>query len=517
MTPLSSRHDPRAEREPPPLPTPVTFPQYEQIKLPPRPAKSKPDYSLSRQLARLKGPGDAGADLLSAFNIELFPISHSADFFPLFDHHLPPLRWLDLPDDNTTTSLSHPKLVSSADIFPDSSQERCLGTGRPYPGKEVFAARLKEICVHNEDAFGALSRTPTINGVSPKLAHFRRFWEGLDSMAYYWDTSLDDYVSPPIEQTTVLTNQTNISHAIGDSKVTAQHDHEPRKRVKTTPASSPLTDCFTSARSIADRIISKGEKSNEPNPSKPNSDGWKYRGHRIGNGANMPESYRANTVKAFIEPVAWCFGCNVSAHRRTPLLAIDRLMMPVRLSYAVWRAPMDKSRARTGYLDGPVMGVQCRESVDFCKAGPQAEVEAILDLLTEISGLLTLAEERAREGNVEIKPGLGKWWTENPRWGGAAGGEIGDDSITTDELSNNYQSKAQSGDPKDVLTAATDLKNQKTAIRRREIAIKTWKKLSPGLGYWDPRVSYQQIGKEKSSAYDEVSSSSLIFLLQFID
>lgn len=49
---------------------------------------------------------------------------------------------------------------------------------------------------------------------------------------------------------------------------------------------------------------------------------------------------------------------------------------------------------------------------------------ARLDVLREIGLLLEIAQERYREGKTEDKPGVGKWWTEKPRFGGGkAGGD----------------------------------------------------------------------------------------------
>ena len=504
MTPLSSRHDPKAEREPPPLPTPVTFPQYGQIKLHPRLAIPKSNPSLRDRLAQLKTPLDANTDLLDALNIEILPVSQSVEIFPLADHHLPPSSWLNLLDD-VEIFVPHLKLVISADSTAGSSRERLLGTGRPYPSKGVFAARLKEICFNNEDAFGTLSRTPTANGVPCRLAHFRRFWEGLDSMAYYWDTSLDDYVSSPAEQKIIAAHRLESNDVVGSSETTAIHEDGPRKRLKTTPSPTPASNPLVCAdnKVEADTLIPENPCGQQPEIISPS--GRKYKGQRTGNGASMPELFRSNTVKAFVEPIAWCFGCNIEARRRTPLLAVDRLMMPTKLSYAIWRAPSDVNRARLGFLEGPIMGVQCREHVKFCREGPQVEAEAALDLLTEISVLLTIAEERAREGATENRPGDGKWWTQKLRWGGSAGIETGDGSVDGDELSDANQNKSSSGDPKDSLSTATASKYQKLATRRRAIALRAWKKLSPGSGYWDPRVTYEQIGKNKCSSYDEVS------------
>ena len=501
MTPLLSRHDPSVEREPPPLPTPITFPQYEKIEGLSQSTNSKPSSNLRERLAQLKKPSDANVDLFNGLNIRLIPISHPVDFFPLFEHHLPPSNWLKLPDDDVLT-VPRPELVSSADEVTDNPQSRTLGTSCPYPSREVFITRLREICFNNADAFGALSRTPHSKELNVRLAHFRRFWEGLDSMAYYWDTSLDEYIVPAEEQGLPATNPT----ANNGSDSAALNDHEPRKRMKSTKSPSSAGTHVPNAASCNEvdqvTVMLRKTYAKEEIDSSPNH--CRYRGRRTGNGADMPDSYRLNAVKAFVEPIAWCFGCNVSAHRRPLLLAVDRLMVPVKMSCAIWRSPVDRNQARAGCLEGPVMGIQCREGINFCRDGPQAQAEAGLDLLVEASGLLMLAEERAREKESEKKPGEGKWWTEVQRWGGGAGGEIGTNIGSSDELSNPKHMNLSSSDHKEVASASVASSYHKLATRRRAIALRSWKRLSPSSGYWDPKVIYKKIGKEEGSFQDEV-------------
>ena len=404
-------------------------------------------------------------------------------------------------EDDVLTVL-RPELVSSANVITENYQARMLGTGRPYPSREVFITRLREACFNNADAFGALSRTSPSEGEPVRLAHFRRFWEGLDRMAYYWDTSLDEYIRSTKEHELPATNPT----ADNGSNSAAFYSHEPRKRMKSTPNSSPAKSPVSIATSHneIDEVTIMHRKTYDQEETNSSLNYCRYRGQRTGNGANMPESYRLNAVKAFIEPIAWCFGCNVSAHRRPPLLAVDHLMVPVNMSCAIWRAPTDRLQARAGCLEGPVMGVQCRERINFCKDGPQVQAEACLDLLIEVSALLMLAEERAREEESERKPGEGKWWTEIPRWGGGVGGEIGDNTVISNEPLNNKYKNLLCNDPKETASASAASSQQKLAIRRRAIALSSWKKLSPGSGYWDPKVNYKQIGKEEGSFHDEV-------------
>jgi hypothetical protein len=69
-----------------------------------------------------------------------------------------------------------------------------------------------------------------------------------------------------------------------------------------------------------------------------------------------------------------------------------------------------------------------RGDVVFRKEGEEighAQGE-VADLLRELGGLLLLAQQRNREGRVEVKPGSrdDAWWTRKERWGGQAGGKM---------------------------------------------------------------------------------------------
>lgn len=117
-----------------------------------------------------------------------------------------------------------------------------------------------------------------------------------------------------------------------------------------------------------------------------------------------------------------------------------------------------------------------------------------MDLLREVAALLLLAQERAREGKSEKKPGEGKWYTNTPRWGGGPGGEVGNATENSDE------------DPakKDEKKSGTKTRNRRTS------AAEAYKRLHPGMGTWDARVTYEAIGKDEGSEVDDVSPLAVI-------
>ena len=147
------------------------------------------------------------------------------------------------------------------------------------------------------------------------------------------------------------------------------------------------------------------------------------------------------------------------------------------------------------------MTIQARSETDFMGADNQpVEDKSRLDTLREIGGLLQIAQERRREGRSEIKPGEGKWWTTEPRWGGGPGGEVqnefGNDEIMA--VLKEQMEDAKTNNEKKEKDASKSRKKQTPAV--------LWKELKVGRGYWDPKTEYTAIGTNPESPYDDVKS-----------
>ena len=148
-----------------------------------------------------------------------------------------------------------------------------------------------------------------------------------------------------------------------------------------------------------------------------------------------------------------------------------------------------------------MLTVQVRPETDFDAPNvdqAHSAMRARLDLTREIAGLLQCAQERRREGKTEVRSGEGKWWTTRPRWGGGPGGEVEVDEGNTDTLR------------KDVLGVAEEILGAPKAkgpgkLRKRKTPAMLWKELKPGGKTWDSKTSYQAIGREPDSPYDQAS------------
>lgn len=221
----------------------------------------------------------------------------------------------------------------------------------------------------------------------------------------------------------------------------------------------------------------------------------------------MPEDAREETVRAFVEMAAWPFGCQVSVPTISPRLAVKTLLFPVRMTFEAGRSPKDRSLARSGVLEGPVFVGQCRPETAFRAhdENPGSGIGEISDLFREVGAMLLAAQERAREGATEVRPGEGKWWTTAPRWGGATNdGPEGEHNTDSDQ-----DSSGSHGKEKPHKRSKYDHPFLAMRRPRRISNAERWKLVQPGPSLWERRMRYMQIGKTKDELYDDVCPSTI--------
>lgn len=500
---------------------------------PPEPVLGNPPSSWSRanvtgitnHFLSLKKPSDVTLETLAQLNVTFQSDCSFETVLPSLSDdavsHMPPATWLDAPDQHESLQSEHTPIT--------------LSNGRKAPGRKEFFVRARELLFKNEDAFSTLTRKATGGQAPLRLAHFRKFWEGLDNMAYYWDNSLDDYRPPIPEADNIVTKEITESHtgvedndqvthaeaktdwvAKMESGLSPPEEGEPRKKAKTESVNNPAmvqpvnangfggptaiaahTASIAPSRVLPARLApSRFPTTIKPEPQAKPADlsNGSYRGYRIGNGAEMPDQYRIDCVRAFVEPIAWAFGVTLSQHRRPPVLLLQHVRFPVRMSSVAWRGPQDRMKARQGWMEGPVMGIQCRPDVSFGDSDNLSR-ESNLDTVRELGGLLLLAQERAREGKVERLAGEGKWWATKERWGGGPGGEVKDaapgDSNDMDATPN-------------VQARPISRNVDGSKARRRPTPAQIWKTVKPGNPLWDPKIAYEAIGKAAGAEWDDV-------------
>lgn len=159
--------------------------------------------------------------------------------------------------------------------------------------------------------------------------------------------------------------------------------------------------------------------------------------------------------------------------------------------------------ARKGVLEGPVLIAQCRPDTTFRGPddAPGSGSGEVCDILREVGAMLLAAEERAREGKTEVKPGEGKWWTTTPRWGGAPNDDVGD----TAGSNSDEKPVPESGNARKRSKYEHPLMSSRRSGTSRKLSnAEKWKLIQPGPSLWDKRMVYMQIGKAKESLFDDV-------------
>lgn len=516
--------DAEKERTPPPQPTPLQFPNYDglsSLKTETPPEKLDCD-SLCDLLSRIKKPQDINEDYLKALNVSVDPnVIHASDIVPGgILKSRSPYQWPGKQSQDQSGTDEEGK---------DSEADQPLPSGGfAFPDREKYDSLRSEILIDNEDAFRSLARVdPLPGGKKVRITYSRKFWTGLEQMAQYWDTSLDQYYE----------------RAPGSESKEDEFANDNETSKMATGDDDDKMDIDPNPNQPAENDTSKAG-SESPKPA------MMYKGRRIGSGKDMPESARDETLRGFIETVAWPFGCQVKIPNMPPRLSVKSMLFPTRHTFVVSRVPQDRQIARKSVLEGPVVVGQCRGETAFPgdDVSSQFKYVQVCDVLREVAGMLLCAQERARDGLVEVKPGEGEWWTTEPRWGGAqndgpvgtpidcenggatndGNGGSGDKPSSAEEpkgsTANNSTADAAAADP---ATGAAQTSNKRTRhdrnhyMRRSSSSSKKlsmfdkWKVVQPGHGLWDKKMKYLKIGGDKDKPYDDVSSIRNFITLSF--
>ena len=468
--------DTTKERDPPLPPTPLDFPHYYPSGHSRKPCNSLNSNGLYELLAKLRKPQDVTEDLARVLNLKVEPDVKICEIVPGRELlSLPPYAWAENPAPSETET--------EASKHTTSPSPKPLGNGYPAPNKDRYDLLKQELMFENEDAFRAVARVEPLPGRQKlRVTHSRNFWAGLENLSQYWDSSIDNYIDK------------------SDDEEENNKEDKDQDEMDIDDDSSKLRESMLEKSTAQDDPLTKD--STETDPQKPKQ---VYTGRRIGTGSQMPESMREDTLRGFMEMVAWPFGCQVHIPNLAPRLFVKNLLFPVRHNFSICRSPRDRREARGGLLEGPVLVVQCRGETAFHNkedAGTNARYAEICDLLRETLGMLLLAQERAREGTSEIKPGEGRWWATEPRWGGAPNdGPVGDS-----ENNGKEDEKEASNGGTDSDRMAKRSKHSRRPLPPRKLSMaEKWKIVQPGPSMWDRKMRYMAIGKEEGSASDDVS------------
>ncbi|KAL8691412.1 MAG: hypothetical protein Q9224_004182, partial [Gallowayella concinna] len=235
-----------------------------------------------------------------------------------------------------------------------------------------------------------------------------------------------------------------------------------------------------------------------------------YTGRRYGAGHEMPPHYREETVIAFVELCVWPFQCHIQMPKSSVkgnLRFHDRYFPIQGILSAVCRASADRSKARRGILEGPLVGIHCRNTTEFRHASDSVGEGSAehYDFLFEVGAAMLLAQKRAREGKKEEQP-----WKEQ-YWNSAKRRHLGELPGGRQDFETNCRAKAEilaakeGAEPMDgVLMGQLDRAIKKGQPKKTKYVgsrLAYWN-TKPPESSWEPKLEYRMIGKEPGADAD---------------
>lgn len=405
------------------------------------------------------------------------------------------------------------------------------------PARKEFYDVVRELIYDNEDAFRALRRQGPLQGHPPaRIVQFRKFWDGLMTMADFWDTSADHYYyDTPDNPTDDTGGDDRAAMDVDDLRSDAQEADRDIGTANEGNSNNNNTGGDNESAMNIDDMPSDAHDADEDtstaNEENDNSQGKRrYTGHRISTGSEMSGRFRDDTVVAFVQTIALAFRCRLDFPQlQQQKLNMQGMVFPLPVAGSVYRVPKDRNEAKKGVREGPLLGVWPRDQLCFRRPGDtigEGKLEA-LDLLKEVGLGMMLAQKRAREGKVEDIPGTEKWWAHAPRWGGGRGGRMSMPEEEMVELPASHVSQQLEGIPDAETVQARVYRGSqqpsKTPEREtveepvsdrsqpRKNVRKTgsWPDIQPPGRTWEKNVKYQQVGRHWESDYDHVSHCCL--------
>ncbi|KIV85564.1 hypothetical protein PV11_01245 [Exophiala sideris] len=365
------------ERNPPPRPIPLEFPTYIPSKCG-RPLDAHHMKSLCKHILSVRRPFDIQDSHLAQLNVELR------------------------------------QDVQLEDMTPDEDFR-----SRPFLFDADLNSMLNELGVENEDAYREILRLPPLEGrKKPRLAYSRNFYATLEEMCRYWDDSKDNYYE--IESKETEDSASKDSSIKGEKKQSEGRDAPTKDASQETQTNVDQSPILTE-NAVGDKIRLNTETMEIPTRPRMKQ---VYKGVRLGNGEQMSPGTRVAAVRNLLKMAVHKFNCRDYDVQPRERLRIGKINLPsTYYNFCVAKMPSDIKLARARMVEGPLLGVHCRTEVRFRSRDGLLEASSDFvgekyDLFREVSGLLMLAQQRAREGRTPSnEPTPEQWWAVKSRWG----------------------------------------------------------------------------------------------------
>ena len=217
-----------------------------------------------------------------------------------------------------------------------------------------------------------------------------------------------------------------------------------------------------------------------------------YTGLRTSTGSAMPHAALTTTVLDFLNPILYQFGCgsyaptDVSVHR----LPVQGLLNPIE-AISIYRIPTTRDGIRQRLREGPVLAVSIRE-VDHERPSEQKDAA---DAMKEVLAILTLAEERSREGREEARVRKDGWLGDAKKLRGVVKAHEPGVGERWNHWHGGWKTAVL---PKGVETCLT------CGAKRPEPLAEGSNVLGPAPR-WMRKVVFGKVGLEKGKEWDDVS------------
>jgi len=96
--------------------------------------------------------------------------------------------------------------------------------------------------------------------------------------------------------------------------------------------------------------------------------------------SGMPDRFREDLVKNFLEPLGWGFGIRYNPPRQPAKVALVNSLFQARLDLVAYLPPTAAEDRKAGIVEGPVYGVQCRHEENFTCPGSRDRISAVGEL-----------------------------------------------------------------------------------------------------------------------------------------
>ena len=566
ILPLPATRDEEEEDDDKPAPppaTPVHFPSYQPREL--LPINYPVTVDLRTIFSQLVAWSQLQPRHVESIKLQLINEVSLENVIPGLAAFTPPSEWKHGLGANPL-QVAHPARVDEASCTNELNDDSTIlmSNGKPTPTRRDFHLRAQELSMGNKKAYkeSKVRRGPRGNA---QIVIYAQFYAHLKQVGEYWDTSLDppeatlvklrlkqaqeeaakDHMvidqdlegfsySPASEQDDPMESSipSQTQHGEAEANISPSQASQPQKAsskrssaMSSTPDAQPghNADANDLAQSRAIEDLSTEKPSVEHNPSTPShslaqahqnllaslhgpitfspGEAQEYKGLRTSTGSAMPLSTLVTTVLDFLNPVLYHFGCgsyapsDVSVHR----LSIRHLLLPIE-SISIYRIPTSRDAIRQRLREGPLLAVSVRE-IDH---ETPTERKDIADAMKEVLAILTLAEERSREGREEVRVRKEGWLGDREKLRGvvkAGEAEIGG------RWNHWHGGWRTVGLPKGVDVCV------QCGVKRPEPLAEGSNILGPAPR-WGRKVVYGRVGKEEGKEWEDVSFAPTVTFLR---